>query len=126
MVLSSLRGRIAFALVAVAAVVGTAVGVVLAFSGGGKSASTGTTSVTGGQQGKQISHQAYLLLYAHAVLGKTPISVVSQWPAPYQIYKDGTQAQCYEWYERPPRPNTNGALFDLCFKKGILVSKTTS
>jgi hypothetical protein len=66
------------------------------------------------------SHSAYALLYRHAIVRTTRISVLRQWPSPpYQTFRSGTRT-CYEWYDDPV------ALYSLCFRNGILVDKAIS
>ena len=68
------------------------------------------------------SHALYVRLYKAAVVGKTRIAVIKQWPKPYQDYHDGTGNRCLEWIDRAPTHTVT--LYDLCFKKsGVLVSK---
>ena len=101
------RHRRAVGLVAAAVVVGLAIGLPLGL-GGGKTA----PKVTG------LSHTAYAQLYQAAVLRQTTISVLGRWPKPaYQSYRDGRGDQCFEWYDKPV------ALYNLCFRHGLLVDK---
>jgi hypothetical protein len=63
------------------------------------------------------THQAYAALFASTQISITKISVLKNWPKPYQIYHDSYQHQCYEWWDK------GAALYSLCFKKGTLVNK---
>src|SRR4051794_16169137 len=90
--------------VAVLVLAGLAVGPTLAFTGGGESEKT-------------LTHGEYASLFADARIQITKISVLEQWPKPYQIYHDSYQHQCYEWWDK------GAALYSLCFKKGTLVNK---
>ncbi len=62
------------------------------------------------------SHLAFRQLFDSAVVGQTKISVISQWPKPYQIYT-AKPDECYEWYD------TQVALYNLCFLNGVLHAK---
>jgi hypothetical protein len=64
-----------------------------------------------------LSHRQYALLYLNAVISKTRISVLNNWPKPpYQHYRSGHE-DCYEWWDKPI------ALYNLCFENGILTDK---
>jgi hypothetical protein len=101
--------------VVVGAVIG---GIVLATSGGGKRApATATTTAAARTHPAHLSHRELALLYTGAVLYKTRISVLAQWPTPpYQHYISGKQ-DCYEWWDKPI------ALYNLCFRNGVLTTK---
>jgi hypothetical protein len=99
----SRRGKIIIA-VAVAALIALAVGLTFAFTGGDTEEAT-------------LTHQQYAELFANAQIQKTKISVLDQWPKPYQTYHDSYQHQCYEWWDK------GAALYSLCFQKGTLVNK---
>jgi hypothetical protein len=62
------------------------------------------------------THLTYRQLFNSAVVGTTKISVLSQWPKPYQVYT-ASPDQCYEWYDN------HVALYNLCFLKGVLHAK---
>jgi hypothetical protein len=63
------------------------------------------------------THTAYRRLYAAAVIGKTRISVLNQWPKPpYQRFHS-SKYLCYEWYDKPVQ------LYSLCFRRGLLEVK---
>ncbi len=62
------------------------------------------------------THIAYRQLFDSAVVGQTKLSVLSQWPKPYQTYT-ATPDQCFEWYD------THVALYNLCFLHGVLHAK---
>jgi hypothetical protein len=72
---------------------------------------------SGDKEPPPLSHQAYAELFAGAQISITKISVLKNWPKPYQIYHDSYQHQCYEWWDK------GAALYSLCFKKGTLVNK---
>jgi hypothetical protein len=103
------KGRRAVFLVAAAVVVGLAIGLPLGLgSGGGKKAPKATA----------LSHAAYAQLYTSAVLRQTTIAILARWPKPpYQSYRDGRGDRCFEWYDKPV------ALYNLCFRNGLLVDK---
>jgi hypothetical protein len=90
--------------VAALAVVALAVGLTLAFTGGSK-------------EPPPPSHQAYAALFADTQIQITKISVLKNWPKPYQIYHDSYRHNCYEWWDK------GAALYSLCFKNGTLVNK---
>jgi hypothetical protein len=92
-------------IVVVAAMIGLAVGLTLAFTGGKGEAAP-------------PSHQQYAQLFANTQIQKTQISVLKLWPKPYQIYHDSYRHRCYEWWDK------GAALYSLCFgKNGTLVNK---
>jgi hypothetical protein len=62
------------------------------------------------------SHVAYRQLFNSAVVGQTKLSVLSQWPKPYQTYTAAPD-QCFEWYD------SHVALYNLCFLNGVLHAK---
>jgi hypothetical protein len=62
------------------------------------------------------SHLAFRQLFDSAVVGQTKISVISQWPKPYQVYS-AKPDECYEWYD------SKVALYNLCFLNGVLHAK---
>jgi hypothetical protein len=84
-----------------------------------------TIWLTSGGSKKTTSHAEYARLFAAAVVGKTTISVVDQWPKPpYQDFHDGNGNHCFEWFDKPA--TGGGTLYDLCFdKKGVLISTNT-
>ncbi len=69
-----------------------------------------------GSSNPSPTHFAYRQLFAAAVVGQTKISVLSQWPKPYQIYT-AKPDQCFEWYDN------HVALYNLCFLNGVLHAK---
>jgi hypothetical protein len=89
----------------VLAVIALLVGLIIALSPGNKKAPP--------------THAAYARLFQQAVVRKTRISVLDQWPKPpYQTFRGEGQDQCFEWLDQ------RVALYDLCFEKnGILVRK---
>jgi hypothetical protein len=97
---------------AVVAIIALAVGLTIWLTSDGSS--NGTTS-----------HADYARLYNAAVVGKTKIDVVDQWPKPpYQDFRDGSGNHCFEWFDKPK--TGGGTLYDLCFNKaGVLVSTNT-
>jgi hypothetical protein len=101
---------------ALVAIVGAALGAWYATRGSGGSGS-GVTAVSTQAVTPVLSHRQYALLYLGAILKKTKISVLNQWPKPpYQHYHAGSE-DCYEWWDRPI------ALYNLCFENGILTDK---
>jgi hypothetical protein len=103
------RRRTVGLVAAAVVVVGLAIGLPLGLgSGGGKKA----------PKAAPLSHAAYAQLYQAAVLQQTTIGVLARWPKPpYQSYRDGRGDQCFEWYDKPV------ALYNLCFRHGLLVDK---
>ncbi|MBV8080575.1 MAG: hypothetical protein JO186_09415 [Actinobacteria bacterium] len=90
---------------AVVVVAGLVAGLVVALSSNG-----GTTT---------LSHQEYATLFADAQVLHTKITVLNDWPRPYQTYHDGYMHRCYEWWDKPLY------LYNLCFDRytGVLVNK---
>jgi hypothetical protein len=79
--------------------------------------SSGVTAASSQASLPVLSHRQYALLYLGAVLKKTKIGVLNQWPKPpYQHYHSGNE-DCYEWWDKPV------ALYNLCFVNGILTDK---
>ncbi len=75
-------------------------------------------TTTTGTSTPQLSEVAYGLLFNAAVVHKTRINVLSQWPKPpYQTYTSGPET-CFEWWDKPV------ALYNLCFLNGLLVDKS--
>ena|SRR5579864_389792 len=103
------------ALAAIIVLAGAGVGIWVA-SGGSGAARTSTAS--GGRPGgATLSHRTYALLYLAAIVRKSRISILKQWPSPpYQHYTAGGQT-CYEWWDKPI------ALYNLCFDHGLLTDK---
>jgi hypothetical protein len=96
-------------------IAGGAVGGIVWATSGGSGSKPATTAVV--THPARLSHRQYALLYTDAVIHKTRISVLAHWPSPpYQhyIYSDQT---CYEWWDKPI------ALYNLCFKNGVLTTK---
>jgi hypothetical protein len=90
---------------AVVVVAGLAAGLAIALT----SSSASTT----------VSHKEYAQLFAKATVMHTKITVLNDWPKPYQIYHDGYLHRCYEWWDKPL------FLYNLCFDRsnGLLVNK---
>ena len=66
-----------------------------------------------------LSHVAYARLWVRTTIGSPRAEVLSDWPKhPYQSYLDGFQNQCFEWWDKPLN------LYNLCFRKGILITKS--
>jgi hypothetical protein len=107
-----MRRRVGSRLVAVAAVAVAAlgIGIGLWISSGGS-----TSSADRAGSGSPVGYGG---LWQKAVVGKTRIDVLSLWPKPYQHYSDGTANDCYEWNQRSVK------LYNLCFKNGVLASKS--
>jgi len=100
-------------------VVAVAAGIYWATSGngGGETAATTTAAAAASTPAGTLSHRQFALLYVKAILHKTRISVLKQWPSPpYQHYTSGNQT-CYEWWDKPV------ALYNLCFRNGVLTLK---
>jgi hypothetical protein len=78
-----------------------------------------TIWLTGGstKPGK-LSHVAYARLWSRTSIGSPMDKVLGQWPKPYQIYPDSSRNHCFEWWDRP------FILYNLCFNKGVLVTKS--
>jgi hypothetical protein len=85
-------------------VIGVAVGLAVGLSGGGSKPT--------------LTHVAYARLWTRTVIGTPRTTVLSNWPKPYQTYPDGFKNQCFEWWDRPL------SLYNLCFRKGVLVTKS--
>jgi len=93
--------------VAALAAAGLAVGLTLAFTGGGSSGPP-----------KNPTHADYEVLWDESHVGDPKASVLSRWPPAYQHYKDNLKDDCYEWADKPHY------LYNLCFKNGVLRLKT--
>ncbi len=78
-----------------------------------------TVALTSSSASTTVSHKEYAQLFASATIAQTKITVLNQWPKPYQIYHDGFFHRCYEWYDKPL------FLYNLCFDRstGLLVNK---
>ena len=85
-------------------VVGVAVGLTLVLTAGGTKPA--------------VTHVAYARLWTKTIIGTPRATVLGTWPKPYQTYPDGFKNQCFEWWDRP------FSLYNLCFKKGVLVTKS--
>jgi hypothetical protein len=94
--------------------VGTAVAVVALGVGIGLWVSSSGTTSTSGTAGRA----SYATLWREAVAGKTRMDVLRRWPKPYQHYVDGNANDCYEWEQKPVK------LYNLCFKHGVLQTKS--
>jgi hypothetical protein len=93
----------------VAVVAAAAVGLSLAFVGGGGSGKSGDTTPVGAGW-ERIYHESHV--------GAKQADVLALWPKiPYQHYSDNLKDDCYEWQ--------GDNLYDLCFKNGVLRLKTT-
>jgi hypothetical protein len=96
---------------AVLAVVATAVGLLLALTGGGS---------------KNLSHADFERIWAQTRLGDPTTAVLARWPKiPYQHYTDNLKDNCYEFSDVPDvtRNNMPENIYNLCFKDGVLRSK---
>jgi hypothetical protein len=71
----------------------------------------------GGKGTKQPNAVAYAQLWSGTRIGSSMPTVLARWPKPYQKYADGSQQQCFEWWDKPTY------LYNLCFKDGVLASK---
>lgn len=108
-----LAGAIVFVVVA-----GGAVGGIVWATSDGKNSRITTTSSASATHPASLSHRQYALLYTDAVIHKTRISVLVHWPTPpYQHYTVGGNQNCYEWWDKPI------ALYNLCFRNGVLSTK---
>src|SRR5579872_5644387 len=97
--------------VAIVVIVGIVLGVVLANS-------SSKTPAAAPTRPSRLNHIQYVRLFESTVIGKTRISSLSSWPAPYQAYHDQYGHACYEWWDKP------NDLFNLCFTtKGVLWAK---
>jgi len=67
---------------------------------------------------QELNHVAYARLWSGTAVGTQLDTVLAKWPEPYQTYSDGFKNQCYEWWDKPL------SLYNLCFKKGVLVTKS--
>jgi hypothetical protein len=95
------------AVLAVAAAVGLSI--VLTGGGGGKQQAS-TAEPPAGPDWEQ--------LYRESRVGAKETAVLALWPKiPYQHYSDNLKDDCYEWQ--------GDNLYNLCFKGGVLKSKTT-
>lgn len=96
-----------------AAVAAAVVGLTLAFTGGG-----GST---------QLSHADFVRLWRETRVGQPTAEVLARWPTtPYQHYTDGVKNDCYEFADVPNKRFNNlpQNLYNLCFRDGVLRSKT--
>jgi hypothetical protein len=103
---------------AVVLAAGLAVGLSLAFTGGG-----------GNGAPKQPTHDQWEAMWDATHVGDAQQSTLARWPkVPYQHFTDNLKDDCYEWAEQPKPPYTSmpAHLFDLCFKDGVLRSKELS
>lgn len=73
-------------------------------------------ATSNGSSNPEPTHVAFRQLFNSAVVGQTKLSVLSQWPKPYQTYTAAPD-QCYEWYD------SHVALYNLCFLNGVLHAK---
>jgi hypothetical protein len=105
------KKRLWLAIGVAVAVVATAVGLSLAFTGGGS---------------KQLSHADFERLWAETRLDEPTAAVLARWPkVPYQHYTDNLKDDCYEFSDVPDvtRNNMPENIYNLCFKDGVLRSK---
>jgi hypothetical protein len=65
-----------------------------------------------------LNHVAYARLWNATIIGTPKDTVLGRWPGGYQVYPDGARNECFQWFDRPIR------LYNLCFKKGVLVTKS--
>jgi hypothetical protein len=65
-----------------------------------------------------LTHLAYARLWTRTVIGTPRTTVLANWPKPYQTYPDGFKNQCFEWWDKPL------SLYNLCFRRGVLVTKS--
>jgi hypothetical protein len=72
----------------------------------------------GGSSKPALTHVAFARLWTRTVIGTPRNTVLSSWPKPYQTYPDGFRNQCFEWWDKPL------SLYNLCFHKGVLVTKS--
>lgn len=90
--------------------VAVAAGLSIALTGGGGSEQVVTAERPAGPTWEQ--------LYRESHVGAKEAAVLGLWPKiPYQHYSDNLKDDCYEWQ--------GDNLYNLCFKGGILRSKTT-
>jgi hypothetical protein len=84
----------------------------------GSAAAHSTTATSSRSAGTApLSHRTYALLYLSAIVKKSRIGILKEWPnPPYQHYTAGSQI-CYEWWDKPI------ALYNLCFDHGLLTDK---
>jgi hypothetical protein len=85
-------------------------------------------ALTGGGSGapKQLSHDDYEQLWSNTEIGDSEQAVLAQWPkVPDQHYVDNLKDDCYEWADVPVHRLNNlpAALYNLCFKDGVLRMK---
>ena len=92
-----------------AVIAAAAVGLVLALTGGGGRGHASTTAPQTGLTWEQRFRASHL--------GAKQATVLRLWPKiPYQHYPDNLKDDCYEWQ--------GDNLYNLCFKDGVLRSKT--
>jgi hypothetical protein len=78
-----------------------------------------SVALTGGGAKGPPSHADYGRLWGGTHVGEPKDAVLARWPkVPYQHYKDNLKDDCYEWSDEPVY------LYNLCFKDGVLRSKT--
>ena len=65
-----------------------------------------------------FDHMRYVRSFDSTTIGKTRISLLVQWPKPYQSYHDQSGHSCFEWWDKPLN------LYNLCFRKGVLITKS--
>ena len=77
--------------------------------------------LSSGSKKPALTDAAYAQLFSEAVVRKTRIGVLDQWPKPpYQTFRDNFHDQCFQWFDKGPK-----AVYTLCFKNGLLAIKST-
>lgn len=89
---------------------GLALGLSLAFTGGGGAP-------------KAMTHDDYRKLWSETHVGDRQQDVLAHWPEPYQHYVDNLKDECYEWSDRVPGQQPL-ELYNMCFRNGVLHLKT--
>jgi hypothetical protein len=116
--MSKRRWRLAIGAAGLAAV---AIAVVLATSltDGGETKRGGATTQASDADSTQLSHADYARLWKRTRVGESKSTVLARWPKkPYQHYSDNLKDDCFEWLDKPLY------LYNLCFKGGVLRSKS--
>jgi hypothetical protein len=111
------------AVVVVLAAVALAVAIVLGTGDDGAKAGGSTTSPTSTDaplvtrpEIAPTDRARYRKLFKSMKVGTTRIEILSKWPKPYQDFPDQFGDRCVEW-------KMGRILYDLCFKKDVLVLK---
>jgi hypothetical protein len=80
---------------------------------------------TGAKPAVQPNHAAYQKLWNGTRVGSSMSSVLARWPSPpYERYTDGAKNRCFEWLDRSKTGHKLSYLYNLCFKNGILATKS--